>query len=270
MRHIVSAFLFYLFLMSCSPQPLTSLSNQSISQINTGQSTPAVTEPPQPTDALTKLKLKSTEYKQRYGLKDPFSKLVDNLGNKYDNLYGVRNFRVVLHGVYYRGGANNVYNKIDGVRANENPLQTGGLKNLCEEGFTNAIYLYPTNFSTAEKSASCKNFKNEIQTLKYENIIGLDKTTTPKFIQKVYDVIKGTAEGPIYGHCWNGWHSSGYVASTLLKQFCGYTDQQALDYWIQNTDKNDQGYDSAKKMVTDFKPITKYQISKEESDFICP
>lgn len=270
MRHFLSVFFILIFWMGCSPEPLTSLSIQESVQNQTGQSTPPNNEPSQPTDSFTKLKLQSTEYKQRYGLKDPFSKLVDNQGNKFDNLYGVRNFRVVLHGVYYRGGANNVYNKIDGIRGNENPLQTGGLKNLCEEGFTNAIYLYPTNFSTAEKSATCKNFKNETQNLKYEQISGLDKTTTPKFIQKVYDVIKGTAEGPIYGHCWNGWHSSGYVASALLKQFCGYTDQQALDYWIQNTDKNDQGYDSTKKMVTDFKPITKYQISKEESDLICP
>lgn len=269
MRNGLSLLILFVFCFGCSPKPLSSLSSQTANPTNTGQTTP-INEPSPLLDPLNRLKMKSIEYKQRYGLTDVFTKLVDNLGNKYDNLYGVRNFRVVLHGVYYRGGANNVYNKIDGVRANENPLQVGGLNNLCQEGFANAIYLYPTNYATAEKTASCTNFKNETQNLKYEQILGLDKTTTPKFIQKVYDVIKGNTQGPIYGHCWNGWHSSGYVASTLLKQFCGYTDQQALDYWIQNTDKNDQGYDATKKLVTDFKLLPQYQISKEEADLICP
>lgn len=256
-----------LFVFSgCSPQKLSTSSAPVNNQIN--QSLP--NSPETTSDAITILKLKSIEYKQRYGLTDVFSKLVDNLGNNFTPLYGVRNFRVVLHGVYYRGGANNAYNKIDGVRDNSNPLQQGGLTNLCEEGFPSAIYLYPTNFNTAAKVTNCKNFKNENQTLNYENIIGLDTYTTPKFVAKVFNVIKGTAAGPIYGHCWNGWHASGYVAATLLKQFCGYTDIQALDYWIKNTDKNDQGYASEKKMVTDFKPITKYLISKAESDLICP
>ncbi len=262
---IFSTFILIIF-SGCSQQKINTSTAPTNTQSN--QSLPA--DPTVINDAFTLLKLKSIEYKQRYGLSDVFSKLIDNLGNKYDNLYGVRNFRVVLHGVYYRGGANNAYNKIDGVRDNSNPLQQGGLTNLCEEGFPSAIYLYPNNYNTAAKVTTCKNFKNETQTLNYENIIGLDTQTTPKFIAKVFNVIKGTAVGPIYGHCWNGWHASGYVAATLLKQFCGYSDMQALDYWIKNTDKNDQGYDSEKKMVTDFKPITKYLISKAESDLICP
>ncbi len=265
MKCLFKIFFASVFVCSCTPQKVAT---------NLLPSQPPNTNLSEPTavsgDALTNLKLKSTEYRQRYGLTDVFTKLVDNLGNKFDNLYGVRNFRVVLHGVYYRGGANNVYNKIDGIRANENPLQPSGLQNLCEEGFANAIYLYPTNYNTAAKITNCKNFKNETQTLNYENIIGLDKTHNSIFISKIYNVIKGTAAGPVYGHCWNGWHSSGYVASMMLKQFCAYTDAQALDYWIKNTDKNDAGYDAEKKMVSDFQPITKYLIYKDESNLICP
>ena len=48
------------------------------------------------------LKAQTDFYRQRYGLKNPYDKLVDNLGNGYENLYGIRNLRVVLHGIYYR------------------------------------------------------------------------------------------------------------------------------------------------------------------------
>jgi hypothetical protein len=265
MKNIFNMLVFCSLTYSCAAQK-SALDSTVSSDKNKSLSEPASVS----IDAFTNLKLKSTEYRQRYGLTDVFTKLVDNLGNKFDNLYGVRNFRVVLHGVYYRGGANNVYNKVDGLRDNMNPLQKGGLQNLCEEGFANAIYLYPTNYTTAAKITNCKNFKNENQTLNYENIIGLDVATNSKFISKIYNVIKGTSAGPVYGHCWNGWHSSGYVASMMLKQFCGYSDTQALDYWIKNTDKNDAGYSAEKKMVTAFKPITKYLISKDESNLICP
>jgi len=223
-----------------------------------------------PIAKIPSLQEQVTEYKQRYGLRDPYTKLVDDRGNNYQNLYGVRNFRTVLHGVYYRGGANNTYNKVDGVRNNSNPLPPSGLKNLCEEGFKDAIYLYSTNYASAPKQQNCKDYKNVPQAMQYEQITGLSSANTEKFISKVFDVIKRKSEGPIYGHCWNGWHASGYVASAMLKQFCGFTDQQALDYWIKNTDGNSSGYDSAKKMVVNFKPILKYQITSEEKNLICP
>lgn len=64
----------------------------------------------------------------------PSDKLVDNTGEGYDALYGTRNVRAVLNGVYYRGGANNYYNK-HLKRKNSNPLPDEGLLHLCEEGF---------------------------------------------------------------------------------------------------------------------------------------
>jgi len=222
------------------------------------------------TPALEKLKAISNEYRAKYALNDVFAKLVDNRGNNFAALYGVRNFRVVLHGVYYRGGANNSYNTVDGVRSNENPLPSSGLTNLCEENFKEAIYLYSTNYSGSVKSVTCRNYKNETNTLAYDQISPLTYTNNEKFIQKVYNIIKGKSQGPIYGHCWNGWHASGYVGAVLLKQFCGYSDQRALDYWVKNTDGGSAGHESVMAQVTAFKPISKYQISAEESALICP
>jgi hypothetical protein len=67
------------------------------------------------------------EGKTLYNLSDAREKLVDDHGNGYEPLYGTRNLRAVLRGVYYRGGANNYYNRTD-RRNNSNPLPDEGLK----------------------------------------------------------------------------------------------------------------------------------------------
>lgn len=237
---------------------------QNSSKSNTVQGAPPTAEP-----AAFDLQKVSTTYRQRYGLTDVYTKLVNDRGNLYEDLYGVRNFRVVLHGVYYRGGANNAYNK-NGVRDNSNPLPNEGLKNLCEEGFKNAIYYYATNFSTAPKVTTCSDFSNTSRTLDYLQINGLNFNNSEKLIALIYKRIKGEIDGPIYGHCWNGWHASGYVASIALKQFCGYTDQQAYDYWIKNTDGANTGYADIKAQVKAWKPLNQYKISAAEATAICP
>lgn len=257
----------FILFASCA-QHDSSSNSYSQSQIpNDGHSTPS--EPGSEEPTAFNLQKVATTYRQRYGLTDEFTKLVNDHGDRYENLYGVRNFRVVLHGVYYRGGANNLYNR-DGTRSNSNPLPTGGLNNLCEEGFKNAVYLYATNYSTAPKAVTCKDFSNTPRTLDYLQISGLSKSNNEKFIALIYKRIKGEIDGPIYGHCWNGWHASGFVAAMALKQFCGYTSQQALDYWIKNTDKNDAGYDTIKADVQAWKPLSKYAISAAEAEAICP
>ncbi|MBC7464867.1 MAG: hypothetical protein H7256_02655 [Bdellovibrio sp.] len=252
---------------SCSPNQIKSNTQQSAqpapSADNGSQGIDDVRTP------IEKLKTISNEYRAKYALNDVFTKLVDNRGNNFAPLYGVRNFRVVLHGVYYRGGANNSYNTADGIRDNQNPLQVGGLNNLCEEGFKQSIYLYSTNYNTAPRSVSCTTYKNESSAMKYDQISPLNFKNSEKFISTVYNVIKGQSTGPIYGHCWNGWHASGFVSAILLKQFCGYSDAKALDYWIKNTD-GDSNYPSIQTQVTAFKPIAKYQISAAESELICP
>ena len=63
------------------------------------------------------------------------TKIVDNRGDGFDDLYGTRNLRPILHGVAYRGGANNYYHKTN-KRKNNNPLPKDGLQNLCTEGFS--------------------------------------------------------------------------------------------------------------------------------------
>jgi hypothetical protein len=87
-------------------------------------------------------------YSERYPLSDTHAKLVSNKGDGYDHLRGMRNFRRVLNGLVYRGGANNWFRTPQ--RNNENPLPPEGVDHLCEEGFSTAIYSYDTNYNTPE------------------------------------------------------------------------------------------------------------------------
>lgn len=205
-------------------------------------------------------------YKNRYKVNCLNEKITDNFGNKFDELYGTRNMRTILYGIAYRGGANNFYHKID-KRDNHNPLPNDGLQNLVDEGFSQAIYLYSTNFSTA-KTQYISHDKTD--TLDYYQISGNSEKEIKEILDRVYKIINDTSLRPIYLHCWNGWHQSGYVSSAILKQFCGYSDEQALAYWKMNTDGVTKGYDKVQKKVLDFTPFPDLKISKERQNEICP
>lgn len=215
------------------------------------------------------LKSQVEEYKLRYGLRDPYTKLVNYEGNGYEALYGVRNFRVVLTGVYYRGGSNNTHNRYT-IRGNSNPLQRRALTNLCEEGFTESVYLYATNYKLEPQETSCKTRTGETNHLVYRQINALLGNNEHEQLKHIYDHIKGKVPGPIYDHCWNGWHASGYIAAMSLMQFCGYSHAQADAYWVKNTDGNYTKESGIRKKLSKFKPFNDLQITKYERDLICP
>jgi hypothetical protein len=205
---------------------------------------------------------------QRYQLTSTSQKLVDNFGDGFEPLYGVRNFRMVLRGILYRGGANNAYNKYQ-KRENQNPLPTMGLQNLCSQDFKTAVYLYETNFSTAPQKVSCTNTRSEKSQLNYLQITGLDESNTNTILEMIYKAIKGQGPSPIYMHCWNGWHASGLVSTLALRQFCGLSASEGLQYWIKNTDGNSDGYTAIKARIQNFKPLSQFQISQAEQKEIC-
>lgn len=206
------------------------------------------------------------KYKDRYELNTASDKVTDNQGLGEVNLWGTRNFRVVLHGVMYRGGANN--KNFEPPRSNTNPLPTAGLNNLCKEDFSAAVYLYSENFQSAPKSVNCKSTGHQDHTLNYKQFAAAGENE--KILALIYDRIKGKSDGPIYAHCWNGWHSSGLIAGMALKQFCGWSNEKVDDYWMKNTDGNNQGFDKIRKKLKDFKPLVRFSISSEERKLICP
>ena len=75
--------------------------------------------------------------------------------------------------------------------------------------------------------------------------------------------------GLLYAHCWNGWHASGIIAALALKQFCGWSNDDAVAYWIRNTD-GDSNYPDHKQQIRDFVPLDKFKITDVEKNLICP
>mgnify|MGYP000141498369 CR=1 FL=1 len=205
-------------------------------------------------------------YKNKFKVSCADEKITDNFGNGYDSLYGTRNMRVILHGVAYRGGANNYYNKIL-KRDNHNPLPPEGLINLVNQGFSKAIYLYSKNFNSSEKI-----FVNDTgtDTLHYLQNSGMKRNDLKAIMLMVLEVIKNKNIGPIYLHCWNGWHQSGYISAAILMQFCGLTNEQALKYWNQNTDGVNKGYENVKRLVSSFVPFNDIKIDDKTRNTICP
>lgn len=208
-------------------------------------------------------------YQARYPLKDVFQKQVDNKGDGDERIYGTRNFRAVLNGVLYRGGANNKYNKY-GVRDNRNPLPDIGHKSLCEEGFMQGFYLYTTNLETAPPQSSCNSLYGA-WTFKYSH----QSPYNPAGLKAIFTAVKKSIDnnsGPIYMHCWNGWHASGLASALALRQFCGVSATKAVTYWDQNTDGNntDPNFEPLRKTIREFVPMAEFKISADIQDRICP
>ena len=208
--------------------------------------------------------LKIENYKLLYPEICLQNKITDNFGDGNDNLYGTRNFRVVLHGIAYRGGANNYYHKHN-KRDNKNPLPKDGLDNLLINGFSSSIYLYPENFNTAPSFVT--NEHND--TLNYYQIRGDTIDELDSILNIVYNSIIED-NGPVYLHCWNGWHQSGYISAILLKQFCNYSTKMSLRYWEQCADSWVIGYDQVRRRIEGFSILDKYLISEEIKENICP
>lgn len=206
-------------------------------------------------------------YHDHYRLQDPYVKLVDNYGNGYEALYGVRNFREVLKGILYRGGANNFYNK-NKKRNNRNPLPDEGLKHLCQEGFHVGVYLYATNYKTAKPTYDCSSLRGP----NHFEYLQIDPKSKPYDILKlVYAAIFNPNNGPVYVHCWNGWHASGMISALALRQFCGVSGDAAAAYWVRDTDGNKiSNAEQIKATIRQFVPYSDLSISPSLQAQICP
>ncbi|MEJ2604684.1 MAG: hypothetical protein P8172_15615 [Gammaproteobacteria bacterium] len=210
-------------------------------------------------------------YSERYALEDIFAKRTDNRGEGFEELYGTRNFRTILKGVAYRGGANNKLNR-HGRRDNRNPLPEHGLVNLCEEGFERSYYLYRTNYETAPKEMQCRTPSGDTRRLDYLQLSPFDEEHAYDILRDVHATITDDARGPLYLHCWNGWHASGLIAAKILRQFCGLGAEEAVAYWDRNTDGHnaEPRYERIRQRIRDFEPYPELDITEEQAAAICP
>ena len=215
--------------------------------------------------------LTESYYKSRYKEIDLTSKITDNKGNGYDSLYGTRNLRPLLHGVAYRGGANNYFHKT-AKRKNSNPLPKDGLNNLCVEGFSSSIYLYQSNWDSSLATTNCNCINNTKNQLDYYQLNYFNSDDIIKMLTLVYESALDKNKGPVYFHCWNGWHASGFIAALCLKQFCGFSSLEAVNYWDLCTDGTNISprYNSIRQKIKDFIPIDSLMLKDSIGNKICP
>lgn len=209
-------------------------------------------------------------YKDRYAETDLLYKVTDNYGNGYDDLYGTRNCRPVLHGVAYRGGGNNYYHNTD-KRNNHNPLPEDGVMNLCEEGFSASVYLYRTNWEESAQYQWCDCIGGNENFMVYEQLDYFDDDHMYEALKLVYESAIDPTVGPVYLHCWNGWHASGYISALILRQFCGFTAQEAINYWDLGTDGQNTSprYNSIRDDIRNFEPYEDLMITDSLGNLIC-
>ncbi len=208
-------------------------------------------------------------------MRSSHERLIDNRGEGHEPLYGVRNFRSVLANTFYRGGGNNATNRY-GKRPNRNPLPIQGLENLCREGFSTAVYMYSEGYADAPKKVNCTDRRTgKNHTLDYLQMGPYKEANIREMLQLIHRKVKESATGspisPVYYHCWNGWHASGLISAYSLRQFCGYSGAQAIEYWNLNTDGNDRdpNFEKLRKQMREFKPYADLELTAAERARIC-
>jgi len=207
--------------------------------------------------------------KDMLGLDSVQTKLVNNKGIGPENLLGVRNLRVVLHDILYRGGSNNFYRRETEPKTyNSHPLPPWGIHNLRQAGFGGAIYLYSKNFEEDYPEPVLDSLFD--LGFNYSCQPDLNRDVVFTFFEEINTLIHAEKKEPLYIHCWNGWHQSGMLSAFTLMQFCGLTNQQALKYWEQNTDGAYKGYPHVKSEILKFKPFDEFKTDSVTRARICP
>ena len=207
-------------------------------------------------------------YVTAYGQSDLHRTIVSNRGNGPPELEGLRNLRTVLPGILYRAGANNAYRTAE-VLPNQGPLPPEALQNLCQQGFSDAIYLYSRRFTASTITCQRHGAGNQLRYSKANPYMSV--ATTRGILKLVHDRIEGADHRPVLVHCWNGWHASGYQAAIALRQFCGFSAQRGVKYWDENAAPLGKPETAAvHAAIANFVPLPELQISRAHRDLLCP
>jgi hypothetical protein len=174
-----------------------------------------------------------------------------NIMHVGSSFHGIRDYREVMPGVLYRGGANNGHA----------PLTPEQLDALCEQGMGTAVYLYSTGFGGPSTRHCTKGSLDYI----YK---GWDGAGRAAIHQQIYNTIKGHGK-PVFIHCWNGIHATGAVAATALMQFCNLSADQAIAYWKIGIAPAVQ-YPKVIQSIREFRPDPKLMLTPEEQREYCP
>ena len=122
--------------------------------------------------------------------------------------------------------------------SNRKALGDSALKELCDQGFTQAIFTYG---GAKARTVSCGGGR----TISYQSMTSWEKPTA--LIAKTVSEIEGG--GRVLIHCWYGVHASKYVASAALTQLCGFSGDQAAEYFKRGIPKGSLGTDRINELA---------------------
>ena len=196
------------------------------------------------------------------GVPDPYAFLKST-----PEFAGLRRVRAVLPGLVYRGGADN--KKTSGPKPNENPLTETGQENLCRASFGHGFYLYSTNYAKAKPLRSCQADGHDNKFSYLQKSVLLHKSAVDTILKTVHEAIISADHRPIYLHCWNGWHASGYISAIVIRQFCNVGADDAVAYWDRTADSPEK-YQKIRDRLRAFSPLTTLTISEEQRAMVCP
>lgn len=169
-------------------------------------------------------------------------------------LRGTRQLLTVLPGVLYRGGG----------PGGKQPLSMSTLTNLCETGFSLAVYSYDEGYSNPGVIRCTNRLTGQPNSLRYLAGRILDKKFKARFLAEVKEVAENPDLGPVFVHCWNGMHASGEFAAVALRQMCEWDGATASAYWLRHA-----GGFALISRINSFKPSSDLSISADAQAAIC-
>jgi len=172
---------------------------------------------------------------------------------------GLRNVRTVMGGILSRGGGP-AYKM----------LSERSMRGLCEQGFSGGVYAYDDGY-TGPTSVDCVDASGVARRFEYQSIGFRSRRDRQQFMALLYDVILQN-KGPVYVHCWNGWHASGEMSALALMQFCGYSGADAADYWAANVGdpENLGNYGRIRKGIAAFQAFEEFVLDEKTRARVCP
>ena len=139
-----------------------------------------------------------------------------------------RELMTVMPGVLYRGGG----------PGGTHPLPSAALQALCEAGFSTAIYAYTDNWTAHSPTTCTSKISGKSNTLDYISLEASSDSGKKTTFARIQRALEDATVGPVFVHCWNGFHASGELAATSLRQYCPstWTGDKASAYWLRHSD----------------------------------
>lgn len=152
-----------------------------------------------------------------------------------------------------------------------------GLQWLCQSGFRRAYSIYgarTTQYGPRNEAMLVRGYDERrcvgpdgIQrTLEWRS--AATRGRIPMLLEAIHQAIQAPDGGPILVHCWGGRHYSVLVATLALKQFCGYSNEQAVAYLNEVSD-NAHRFPQLQQAVESFRGYARLRITPQQRKKFC-